>query len=670
MVQSHCNMKKRIKKNNGNVLVIYSCQQEKLLLQQNVVFLHNYINILQNDNLQKYKNVKIIFLSLTDTLKIAINCINGIFYTEKITYKTIIKIIKKHNIKEIIPVIGDNIVYNELNKIKNYINKQKIEIFYKNYFSINFDNNINIVKKSGFKYYNKREIRSKEKFIILNVVAVNDLYKNQIILDIFESGVINDNKKCFCNLLSSKALNIKNQILQKIKNISNFVETKCCIYNIQLSFQNEKDIYFEKIDYGITEEVCFSINRQQINLAKIYKNIKEKIVFNFMVKNNIIAYTCNYKDNFNIGFANSKNEILRILTRENKIISNKNLINLFSNKTLNNVDNRKMLYYCNNKIFAIKSEINDIKYKNIQILKDEYLLVILNDNVVDNVNYLSIFFNIINELQNILEKKIIFLTNKITPFLSLLSYNSLVFKYNNINELNDIVNKFLIKKAFIFPTYSLKQEIDILEKNKIKLYCYKSKDRLLINGNVNLENFCENNSIKYSSTNFNKSSIYHFLCIKDHFNNVAYETIISSKLHSEYGVLYYQNPSEILDYNFIDKINKTSFKVLNEISSCGFIKISFFYNDGDLLLNDISFDINDVLYLLNIENKNTFNHLLLSCLTNKNISNLIKDNNYKKNKSGELNLYDFVFQNQDKQFIKIRDYIKEKIFYKYKNIIF
>ena len=134
-----------------NILFIYSVLENKLQIQNYIVFIKDFLDKLPD-------NCNIYILTITDEPKLLLTKQKVKIFQEKINENNIIKILEEENIDFIIPPFGDKKIDKIFHNIYEYIVKKKIKLLYDDYFRKN--NKItdreyikNIAHKSGFNIF-------------------------------------------------------------------------------------------------------------------------------------------------------------------------------------------------------------------------------------------------------------------------------------------------------------------------------------------------------------------------------------------------------------------------------------------------------------------------------------------------------------------------------------
>jgi hypothetical protein len=135
MVIENNNIKEKKIVKKDKILIICSCIQKNLFLQQNIIFVNQFIDKLK----EKYE---IVILTSRDTLMLIVPDYVKIII-QNISKKNIYQILKKEKINKIIPIdLGD------FDKNKDFnLKYKKVDNFFSSFFSSKYNNRFFFKKK-------------------------------------------------------------------------------------------------------------------------------------------------------------------------------------------------------------------------------------------------------------------------------------------------------------------------------------------------------------------------------------------------------------------------------------------------------------------------------------------------------------------------------------------
>ena len=398
-----------------NVLILYSCLQEGVFLQQNVSLVCQFV--------EQLKTNRIIILTSFDTLKLAIQNDNVEIVVDKISDKSIMQIIKRDKIDLFIPIVGD--VDDIVKKICYKLKKLKVANLCEDYFThktfLDFkyckDINIAINNDNDFAEVIKNTANDNEKKI-LNVIAIKDKFGNQVIFDILEY----EEKTRTYITWNCEARN-KRYIQQKIDKIGRFLNITNCLYNIKIII-NDNTLIVDEIDYRFNKILLFFIQARQINISKIMLDIfNEKLVINHLSLKNYYKF-------------NGKNDSFSFNFLKTNICNNKEYF------LIGNIKKNHIMQY------ALKHDINNnfklqyVKHNNIVKNDEKYILVSIGDDFINDVNVQILFYKLCNLLAKKTGYNLLLLVKKNIILSSLVKNVDIIF-YNNIaaNSFKTILRK-------------------------------------------------------------------------------------------------------------------------------------------------------------------------------------------------------------------------------------
>ena len=629
---------------NKKILFIYSCNQDTLFLYQHIALINQMVEKLKDNN-------QIFLLSTFENLKFAIEddakCI-----TNKINVATIIDTIKQYNIDIIIPFDRDK---KEINHI---VEKTKVINFFNSYYSYN-NNNLfkSLAKKNGFLIKNL-SLEERQQYKAINISAINDEFGNQILLDTFESSIIDD-KKLFCNYLNID-VKLKKNIKMLIKTFSRGLKIKNFPYNIKIFIKNQNEIFFDSITYGLSEEVIFAIQNSQTNIGQMMLSIHCRQAI-FETKNyKIVSWTYNYLN------------LLRSYYSFNVINYSGKKYDATNYRILENDSLFYLLHQKNNQlsIFQKKYKIKILQKKQI-LDNEEYIVVMICSNYLLLSSNNILFAKICNLLKQETSKKIILLTEVMSPLINLINYDILIncVDFNKL-YLQEVLDIFKIKMAYIIATEDTNIVMNYFIKKKIKLLSVSNKNtqKEISLSRDDLNTVFNELNILYSQNIMEEEyTVIKFCCITDVYKNIYLNTIINEKFIGNLNNKIFLYPPKLYNYDIEETINGIVEKVVDNMQIYGLLNIDFIYSNGNVYLHTINIQQNTLLFDLHLLNSNkVLLNILVKAITGQNIYTLTKQNTpdalpafYQKIK----------FENLNKQYIVIDDITQEKVIKKYKNIV-
>ena len=325
----------------NNVLFICSGRQEDLILQQNCVFIQQFIEFVRNNaentfnslldsdifykhSLQantdkknfskKYNKTSFFVLTDTDLLKSVLDDNVNIIY-DKITFDNIRKILKQYNINTIVPAYGDKLI-DDIFTNEYFMQQQKYDVFFNSIYSGNYNQRYfnKIAKLSGFSVCKRTKIINNERYRTFSIVAIDDLLGNQIVLDTISTAKRNE-KSLFVSPIVNT--NIQTVLQQKIlclcKNMSSLLDVRGVIYCVR-GFVDDKDkVVFQDLQYGFSEETVFTIQKQKVDIIELMSSIATKKIAYYDICRTFYTYSYNYRDTKQIFYAKNLNENIKLI---------------------------------------------------------------------------------------------------------------------------------------------------------------------------------------------------------------------------------------------------------------------------------------------------------------------------------------------------------------------
>ncbi len=672
------------KKKSRKVLFIYSCKHNGIRLRYEISQLYQLVREFSQQD-------EIFILSSTDTLKLVfpskINvCVN------KITERVIMKIIEDKKIDLIVPTIGD--YDNLIRKITPKLVTMNIENFHNSFYRNIEDNSLygKNALQAGFKIdssFRLRKSKEKETLTTLCIFAIKDSFGNQIIFDTFE--IINDSKKnnnhhnrkqknnddignyqtpVVLHDIYSKKPHMRKDIDRIVGNFGKLLKIDRCFYCIKISIKGDFKIVFDGISYHPSNEMFFSAQRKQINLGKVLFNIYQNmnIVANYN-DDKCVSRVRNCKHDFIIGYYNSNNDIQSHNETNDPLFIAKDTENgEYENSesihsTTNNVP--VLLHYNRNDIVGLTK----IKYQfDYNKTFDEYILVSIEDDLLNDVNNYVLFYRICNLLSNDAKKKIILLTKRIDPLLSLVNSNIYIAVFDDVDTLDikKLKTVFNIKKAYITPSAEIEKLIKKLYDNNISLlYQNEHENGLICNDREKLKKICKDNHIPFKiSINNDKIKVMHYTSIVDRNKNILSPMLTTEYFNGFVNANCFFYPYILINYYVEDQIKQVFDKLIACISSYGLIDVTFVYKDGDIYIYDISFfKDKKIFYIFGSKRDALFQVLVYSIIgkyNNSASSTLMEDKSDNKDESRPLQ--NVCFEQIEKQTVTLVDTTKEKVF--------
>lgn len=614
------------------ILIIYSSEQEISFLYQNIVFIKKIVERLD-------EQYDFYVLTSTDSLKLSLDKKVKII-VKKINTNSVIEIIKNEKIKKIIPIDCDNYLINNVQK------HCKVENFFYSYYS-GYKNKQyfkNLAKQSGF---NIKKVSNKEKrdFRCFNIVAIKDNFGNQVVLDCLESAKIDD-KFLFCSFINLKK-EIKLQIKQIIDNFGSLLNITNYLYTIKFFINNKNEIIFNNITYGLTNESLFSIQNQQLNIVDMMIKIYNNFSFFKDINNKYIALSFNYNSSLKIDYFNDL-KYRQILTTQKNIQENAKLC-----KFLNRV-NKDIIHFRN---YNYLKKNDNIKFKAF----GEYMLICIGDEFLTNINYQIVFYKICELLKKQTDKKILLLTKYITPFVSYIDNIDIVLcKTYTEQTINDILDIYNVKTAYITPSSSTLNLIEKLQKECVKIYGQdKNEEKLLSLNEECLIDFCNKIETLCQYVKMDETDrIINVYCITDKHKNIVYKNITSKVFQGKINSICHLNPFIKINYDLEKDINDIVNKVVDNLKSFGLLTISFIYKKGDLYINNISVQNNPMIFFISNVCNDIIYDILIQSLIGKNIDTFSKQNIQADNPKFYQKI---CFERVDKQIITMENITKEKV---------
>ena len=629
---------KAIKKEK--ILIICSCLNENIYLQQNVVMVSQFIDELIAD-------YDITILTSRDTVYlIAPNCVKIV--ASKINVRTILKVLKEEKIRKIIPIDCS------LKMISDVRKKYKIENFFHSFFNANKSVSSFRKKAKDVGFIVKRKISQKKTMRSLCFLLIKDNFGNQIVLDSLEIFYVND-KKVF---VSDINLEVSQQ--RRIKQlVDNFGELLCITgypYTLKLSISEDGDVYYNEVVYGFTDELIFSLQRQRINLAKMLLDIKKRKSVFYSKKQSTLMVSVDYSTYFYVDFnANFFKSWFYAKDIANKVVYNK-IEGFIAPNTLNDIH-----------VFDCTTDLMQLKSIDFHTYSD-FILISMGQEFIDDINNQLFFCKICNLLAETTGRKLLLLTKTMLPIFQILKNCHIVIgDYVEEKNFRKILDKYKIKSAYVLYTTDNLPLLNLLVRFNIKVYCAdKSKDTPFRDQEESLIDFCNLIGVPCKYERFHSDEIIvYFSCILDNHKNIALSTISSEKFYGMTNSKCYFYPSIRMDYDFEDKAKEIISVIIDNIKYYGLLTIAFIYKDGEMYVNHIY--VNTVLFsvFFHKDDMDTFYKICLASICEKNISPMLQ-----KSKFGDLPKFyqKICFKHIDKQFIELDGVTKNKVFKKYSSL--
>ncbi len=623
MVIENNNIKEKKIVKKDKILIICSCIQKNLFLQQNIIFVNQFIDKLK----EKYE---IVILTSRDTLMLIVPDYVKIII-QNISKKNIYQILKKEKINKIIPIdLGD------FDKNKDFnLKYKKVDNFFSSFFSSKYNNRFFLKKSMKISdFYSKKEITERKNIHTIHAVAIKDEFENQIILDVFENIKYN-NKNIYCSsvLIDTECEKKIYKILDKFgKNL----KVKKYPYTLTFLIDKNNNICFKNIQFGLTDELVFALQRQNINLVEIMLKITKKIPIFFQKSNDIIAIS-DYFDN------------------------------LFSINFIENLNDFKESKQCRLCFLDCQHELNKIEKVEHNVSFNNFILVSIGDDQADNINNLLIFCKICNLISEKTIKRPLILVKKFLPIFQLIK-NSHIVVCNVINEdsLRIISKKYNIKEAYIVQSTKNIQIFKLLKKLKIKIFPLNKSNNIFLYNSSNLIKDCKKNNYLFRMTNldFSEKTIY-FSCIVDNYKNIAFSSIISFDFESSLSLPYYTFPGEEIHHSLYEEINDIALNIISKNKSIsGLLTITFTYKHGNIYVNNVNLNNFPLIFFLNKDKISLIYNAIISIMLNENIKSLKCNNTNNKMPKFYKKI---CFEYFDKQIVELEGLTKNIIFNKLSN---
>ena len=651
---------------NKNILFVYSCLEDNLKTQQSIVFIKQFIEKLP-------ENCNITILTTTDELTFLLTERKINIIQNRVCEDEILKTINENNINFIIPICGDKELDKTIKNIYSKLKSKKVEILQESYYiEDKTKKHFNVLaKNSGFSIYRNKKKQNRQHTKEFFVSAIKDYFGNQIILDFCDVATINSK-----DFIISPSFCIENDKKKVLKILQYFGEKLNIInvpYVINFSISQDGKIYFDSVEYGFTEKMIFSIQSKNIDITDIvYKN-KHRIIQYYNIKNNYIAYTYNYSQNFVINFSTNYQEIEFKLKQKN-IVSYSNNCLVYKLLLLNHIEQKHIKCFykdCYKNLYLQTNNLlNNSNYsinERDTLYGDKNILVFLSKNFIRNTSEMICFLNLCQKLKEKTNNNIILITEYFTPLINLVEFKD-IFIFNDLNNDNiiDIIKHFNIKQSFLYNYKNNKNIIELLYKNDVKIYGLNYEDTILFNINEKIkDDFCNKIGYTYKEIYSNENKIFDFYCIKDKHNNYYADFTVNdcffNKINSN-GIIY---PASFDNFYIHDDIYEMSYKILSNIKSSGIVKISYIYDSGFLFVNDINIDCYYIPFLIHNLEKNTIFDILTEAIIGSNIDVSIRKH---KIKSMDIFYQKILFNLDNNKTISLDGLTQEKVIKRYKMI--
>ena len=629
---------KSIKKEK--ILIICSCLNENIYLQQNVVIVNQFIEELIAD-------YDITILTSRDTLHlIATNCVKIV--TSGINVRTILKVLKEEKIRKIIPIDYSLKIISDVRR------KYRIENLFHSFFNANKSVSSFRKKAKEAGFIVKWKISQKKTMRSFCFLLIKDNFGNQIVLDSLEVFYVND-KKVF---VSDINLEVNKQ--RRIKQlVDNFGELLCITgypYTLKLSISEDGDVYYNEVVYGFTDELIFSLQRQRINLAQMLLDIKKRKSIFYSKKQSTLMFAVDYSTYFCVDFnSNFFKSWFYIKDIANKVVYNK-IEGFIAPNTLNDIH-----------VFDCTTDIMQLKSIDFHTYSD-FILISMGQEFIDDINNQLFFCKICNLLAETTGRKLLLLTKTMLPIFQILKNCHIVIgDYVEEKNFRKILDKYNIKSAYVLHTEDNLPLLNLLLRFKIKVYCAdKSKDMPFRDQEESLIDFCNLIEVPCKYERFHSDEIMvHFSCILDNHKNIALPTISSEKFYGITNSKCYFYPPIHMDYDFEDKVKEIASVIIDNIKYYGLLTITFIYKDGEMYVNHIY--VNTVLFgiFFHKDDMDMFYKICIASICEKNIAPMLQNLKF-----GDLPKFyqKICFKHVDKQFIELDGLTKNKVFKKYSNL--
>lgn len=506
---------------------------------------------------------------------------HGIIFEKFLEGKNIVKKNEKKQILEKIYILSREI----LDLLNNLNTKESIELLNKNNYitaviilCYSIENILNIKDKSIeniFKKYYEVEINDKNKDFIYNMIKT--IYSNKIngnknktFRYTYSTGLIKNKKIEFNNFFNKNYRNENKNIINNINNnyiINTINYNQTPNYNYSYNYNNN-DLYKRN-----NNDTIFTNNNSNNNHIKYGEN--KKIYLNY---ENNEKEELNHNNLFNNKvYSNEFKKSFSMNHLQNKITSTENNFNYQYNNLIRNNQNNSNTnnYYLNNKIDSYKKDIfiedNDLiknndndKLNNNYGLKEKYINKKYNSNnkytslkkstsFNEPKNYININDPSLNNYYcdnnkfKINEKY--YLKNIIsTPNEPLTTINTKRIKLITKNDEHNNFNINLKDKSQSKEKENKNEKTslyDVIEKTK-KIFNMNNNDRntIIINNNININNFIEKSKHKKQNLTTNNSN-YHKLNLNK-INKINFDNKIKNYFNYK---INYDNGTNLNDIN-------------------------------------------------------------------------------------------------------------------------
>ena len=603
------------------VLIIYSCLQTNAFLQQNIVMVNQFINELKN----KYN---ITILTSRDTFKLIMTKeINVV--VDKITYKTITAVIRQHKIKKIIPMdcslkIITRVMKNEAvqNLFTSFHQARKsAKMFQKQASSV------------GFLTIGNNDVANDGKYLC--VTAIKDSFGNQIILDYIETKEQNGQTIFYSHITLNAT--IQHSLCDLIKKFGNLLTINNYPYMIKLRCTKNGEVMFDDIHYGLTCEMIYSLQRQQINLPKMIIHIYNQIPVYHHISRDIYTSTRNYTEGFKVNFE-------------------------YGNATLQMMNGNFKSGVNKNKNVVCLENFNKIKKHNSNSLcvYGEFILVAFSEEFIFDINKQLLFCQTCNLLSRKANKKILLLTNNILPIFQLLdNHHCIVAETYNIKTLQRVLDNYSIQSAYIVQSACNTEILQWCKTKNIKILGFKNaKNAIQYINDDDVIDFCNNISVLCQPNRLdNHERLLCYCCVTDRYKNISTPTLTSCAFDGYLKTTCFLCPGETSNYNMNEIIDNIVLKIIDNINVYGIVSIVFIEKNSQLFVHKIIYNLDTLIFFMHSESIqkliNIFTDILLNNNTDKNVPHvdLLQKHFWKK----------ICFQHLDKQVVKMEDLTIEKI---------
>ena len=570
--------------------------QQRLFMQQSIVCIKQFIDEIIKSRTNNKTNFFV--LTTTDLAKLVFDD-NVVILQDKITKHAILSAVKENKIDTIISFIGDKDNDKILND-EDFLNEKRLNIFYKEFYLANRSKRhfANIAKQSGFFLDKSRTLVDKTYYKNFTVVAIKDEYNNQHILDFFSVANIGNNKVFFAPAFLNDVNDDKVcELMSKMQRFGELLSIQNLIYAVHFSVDESGVLIYNNIEYGLTEETIFSLQRLQINIATITRKILEKKMLFFPLNKQIIAYSFNYKDTLTINFASRFDDCcLKSLLIKNKRLSNKKLIDGLIN---NDCKIQDKCFFVSRKISSLKNifylnflsstpdyYFDQAKYNNI---KNRYILMIFDDEDVKCDDNIPIFANLCNRIKAFTEKEVILLCKSCPPMLSLINFEHIIV-VNDINEdvVGRVIDAFAVKYVYTNVKKSTKNIVSAVNKCDAEIYGFDASDNVFYDDSDDIsEAFAKKIGCNFKSEVDNSDNIFDVFCINDKHGNSFFNIILSRHVAGHLEASYFVYPPVFENFEIQEKIEICFENILTNIKTSGPLHIIFSYKNGELYILNI-----------------------------------------------------------------------------------